>query len=106
MHQRAIEGMGIGENFLLDHDRAFVLVHVFYWIFDRDDLATTLAVDQVDHVIQCGGLAGASRPGDQKQSIWFTSQVVQLCRQAQLLACADTITAKTKVASLEPGASQ
>ena len=69
MDEGAVEGVGVGQDFLLDDDGAFVPVHVFDGVLDGDDLAPALAVDQVDHVVERGGFAGAGGPGDQDQAV-------------------------------------
>ena len=50
-------------------DRAFlVLVVVLDRVFQRDDVAVVVLVDEVDHPRQAGRLAGAGRAGDEQQA--------------------------------------
>jgi hypothetical protein len=46
--QGAIEGAHVGQHFLLHDDGPFVLMHKFDRVFDGDDLAAALAVDEID----------------------------------------------------------
>src|SRR5205823_849534 len=40
----------VGQNFLLHNNRAFVAMDELDRVFDGDDFATALVVDQIDHV--------------------------------------------------------
>ena len=96
MDQRAIERAHVGQHLLLHDDGALVLVNEFNRVFDGDDLAAALAVDEVHEVIERGGFARAGRAGDQHQAVGLPRQVVNFFRQAQFLARGDALAAKAE----------
>src|ERR1035438_7569357 len=88
--------MRVRQHFGLDDDGRTVLMNEFDRVLDGDDLAAALAVDEVDHVIERRGLAGAGRPGDQDQPIGTARQFIDLWRQAQGFTSGDRFAAKTE----------
>jgi len=68
--------VGIGEHLLLHDDRAFVFVDVFNRVFDGDDLATALAVDQVNHVVEGCRLSRTGWAGDQHEAARPSGQII------------------------------
>src|SRR5437016_11273388 len=86
MHQGAVKGADIGKDFLLDDDGPFVFVDEFDGVFDGDDFAAALAVNEVHHVIEGGGFARAGWASDQDQAIGPAGQIVNFFGQAQLFA--------------------
>ena len=71
-------------------------MHELNRVFDGDDLAAALAVDQVHQVIERRRLARAGRAGDQHQAVGLARQVVNLLRQPQFLARGDALAAKAE----------
>src|SRR5262245_51850415 len=62
-----------------------MLVIVFDRIFERDDMAVVVMIEEVDHARQAGGLAGASRAGDQEQATRANDQAFDRLGHADLL---------------------
>ena len=96
MDQGAIKRADIGQHFLLHDDSAPVLVDEFDGVFDGDNFATALAVDQVHHVIERRGFARAGWPGNKDETVGPASQVINFFRQAQLFARGDALATKAK----------
>ncbi len=61
---------GIVGNFPLADHAFFVPVQIFNRVLQRDDMAVSGAVDQVDHTGQGGGFAAARRSGDQHKPLF------------------------------------
>ena len=96
MSQRAVERMHIRQHLLLHHDGAVVPMHELDGVLDGDDLAATLAVDEVDEVIERRGLARARRAGDEEEPVWPAHQLIDLDWQSQLLPRGDALTTEAK----------
>ncbi len=62
-----------------------MLVIVFDGVFERDDVAVVVLVDEVHHAGQAGGLARAGRPGHQNQAARPYDQALDRIRHAHLL---------------------
>src|ERR1044071_3959643 len=88
--------MRVAEDLLLDDNRLFVFVHVFDRVFNGDNLATTLAVDKIHHVIQRGRLSSASGAADEHKPVWLAHEVVDLRGKAELLAGVDAVPAESE----------
>ena len=87
--QRLAEGGGVGVHFLLDDDGHAVVVGIFDGILDHDDLDAALAVDDIDHVVEGGGLARAGGTSDQHQAAGQPRERFDDLGQPQLLARAN-----------------
>ena len=68
----------------------------FNGIFDGDNFAAALAVDEVHHVIESGGFTGAGWAGHQHESVWTPGEVVNFFRQSQFFAGRDALAAESK----------
>src|SRR6185503_15846239 len=95
VNESPVEGGGIGQNRLLNHNGVLVVMEELDGVLDGDDLTAALAIDQVHHVVQGGRFAGAGRAGDQHQTIRFARQIVNLRRQAKLFPRRNFSSAKT-----------
>ena len=60
-------------------------VIVFHRVFNRDDMAVALLINDIEHARQRRGFAGAGRPRHQNQPARLEQQVTGLRRQANLL---------------------
>src|SRR5882762_2522101 len=72
-------------DFTLVDQTAFVLVHKFNRIFNRDVVVMPLCVDFVEHGGQSGGLSGARGTSHQNQSARLIAQTRNNLGQIQLL---------------------
>jgi len=54
VHQGAIEGANISEDLLLDYDGALVLVNELDRVFNGNNLATALTIDDINQVVESG----------------------------------------------------
>ena len=96
MCQGSAERVGIGEQFLLHDDGLLIDMHVFDRVFDGDDFAAALVVDEVHHVVERGRCSGTGRSADEHEAVWFAGEVVDLVRQSKFLAGGNITAAKTK----------
>src|SRR6187402_3549711 len=87
--------MRVRKHFLLHDNRPLVLVHVLDWVFDRENFAASLAINEVHEIVQRGRFPGTSWTCDENKPAGFTSQVINLLRQAQFFAIANPVAAKT-----------
>ena len=83
--QRGREAVAVGADLAMREHRALVLVHELDRIFDRDDVARVLAVDQVDDRGERGRLAAAGRAGDQHHARLEIGEAVHDRRHAELV---------------------
>src|SRR5439155_12442051 len=102
--------MGVGQDFLLDDNGPFILMDVFDRIFNGDDFAAPLSIDQIHHVIEGGGLPGSGRTGYEKEPVGPAGQFIDFGGQPQFFTSSDPLPAKAKaefgvaVSAIEGGA--
>src|SRR5437879_1441295 len=102
--------MRVGQDFLLDDNGAPVLMDVFDRIFNGDDFAAPLAVDQINHVIEGSGLSSSGGAGDEEEPVRPAGQFIDFRGQPQFFTSSDPLSAKAKaefgvaVSAIEGGA--
>ena len=94
--QRAVERAHVGQHLLLHHDGVLVGVDKFNRVFNRDNFAAALVVDEVNEIIQRRRLARAGGAGNENQAVRLARQVVEFFGQPQFLARLDFVAAKAE----------
>ena len=86
MDERMVKGTHIGQHLLLHHDGPTVFMNSFDGIFNGQDLAAPLSIDEVDHVVHGRGLARSGGARDQDEPVGLTSQFIDARWKAKFLA--------------------
>ena len=95
MDQGAIERTHVCQHFLLHDNRSLIGMDELDRVFDGDNLAAALVVDQVHHVIQRRRFACPRGACHQHQAVWTPRQLIKFFRQAQFFAGRNAVPAKS-----------
>src|SRR5512135_388281 len=74
--QPLFERIRVDPDFPLVDVARFVLMKILYWVFDGNDIAFSLRVDNVDQCSHCRGLPMPNRPGDQNEPLLFKCEIL------------------------------
>jgi hypothetical protein len=85
----AIRTSSVRADFALVHDALLVVMDVFDRVFDRDDVALALVVDEIDHRGQGRRLAAARRAADEHEALLLAAEVLHRGGQPERLEGAD-----------------
>src|SRR5262249_16256215 len=87
--QGLLKARRIRVDLLLNDNAAKVVVNELDRVFNGDDLSATLAIDQIDHVVEGRRLPHPRGTGDQNKTVGEAGEVIDHGRQVEVIARAN-----------------